>query len=128
MKDFITLRINREGEFSVEDNQQTPNQCGKVRQQTYKYFCTIEATDRSLTKEGYVMENLWTDEYFQERYVGNGIPVPSCEKMATYAVEHFRHLFKIHPDLKKVDLQRIYVRIHGSPVSFIEAEWVKNKK
>lgn len=124
----ITLRINREGEFSVDTSQRSPQQCGKVGQQLYKYFCTIEATNKSLTPEGYVMENLWTDQYFQDTYgstAGDMIPVPSCEQMAMEAVQYFRNLFKKHPDLQKVDVQRIYVRIHGSPVSFIEAEWKK---
>lgn len=119
------LTINREGSFYVFYRQRTENQCGKEGQTTYKYFCSISASSLALTPEGYVMENLWTDQYFQDLYVNKGSPVPSCEQIAMDAVDHFRNLFKTHSDLKKVAVNRIYVRIHGTDVSFIECEWKK---
>lgn len=124
---IIHLRINREGSFALATGARGDNQCGKEGQLQYKYFCTIEATNKSLTKEGYVMENLWTDEYFQQTY--NGMPsAPSCEQMAQDAIKHFLNLFETHPELQQVDLRRIYIRIHGTPISFIEGEWNKDEK
>lgn len=122
-KASILLRINREGSFTVSESAQTPQQCGKVGQKEYRYFCSIEATNEHLTPEGYVMENAWVDEYFQATYNQETKAVPSCEQMAQDAITHILHLFARQPDLKKVQLTRILIRIHGSPVSFIEGEW-----
>lgn len=125
----MTLRINREGEFFATPAQETESQCGKVGAAHYRYFVTIEATNKKLTKEGFVMENLWVEEYFQNRYIRDQQACASCEDMAQEAVMYFLHLFgrvegkDADPALEGVDLRRVYVRIHGSPVSFIEAEW-----
>jgi hypothetical protein len=121
----ILLRINREGSFSVSESAQTAHQCGKIAQSQYRYFCSIEATNERLTPEGFVMENMWVDEYFQATYNLETKEVPSCEKMAQDAIAHILHLFARQPDLREVDLRRILIRIHGSPVSFIEGEWRK---
>lgn len=124
MRTPITLRINREGHFSVTTHAETYNQCGKVGMQKYKYFVTIEASNKFLTKEGYVMENAWCDDYFRMMYTDNAdATCESCETMAQDAIKFFLAKFAAHNDLKKVDLKRIYVRIHGSEYSFIEAEW-----
>lgn len=123
MKPEILLRINREGEFNTQEHQDTDSQCGKVGARSYKYFVSIEASNRKLTKEGFVMENLWVDEYFKKRYQEGDGKCPSCEDMAQEAISHFRNLFDTKEELKGVDLRRIFVRIHGSPVSFIEGEW-----
>lgn len=120
----IILRINREGSFALATGARGDNQCGTQGQLQYKYFCTIEASNKSLTKEGYVMENLWTDQYFQRTYNGKS-SAPSCERMAQDAIEYFVGLFETHEELKMVDLRRVYIRIHGTPVSFIEGEWKK---
>lgn len=125
----IALRINREGEFTTVPSQETESQCGKVGALHYRYFVSIEASNKKLTKEGFVMENLWVEEYFHNRYVRDRQACASCEDMAQEAVKHFLRLFgRIcgepgEPELEGVDLRRILVRIHGSPVSFIEAEW-----
>lgn len=119
----IMLRINREGSF--ETGSDTDNQCGKIGQRQYKYFITIEASNKALTPEGYVMENAWCDNYFRDRYERQHMPCGSCEEMAQAAVKYFVSLFRDHPDLQPVDLRRVYVRIHGSTWSFIEAEWSK---
>lgn len=126
---MMLLRINREGEFVATRDQKTESQCGKVGAQHYRYFVTIEATNKKLTKEGFVMENMWVDEYFQDRYVNQQVECSSCEDMAQHAINHFLGLFgricgvEGNEELREVDLQRIMVRIHGSPVSYIEAEW-----
>lgn len=123
------LRINREGSFIVTSEQEHPQQCGKIGQQNYRYFVTIEATNSKLTKEGYVMENLWVDQYFQSEYgSATGIvqSVDSCESMAQKAIKHFHAKFysKGAP-CKGINVIRILVRIYGTDVSFIEAEWKK---
>src|SRR5262245_40668250 len=93
------LRINREGEF--KGMRPSLQQCGKVGQVDYRYFVTIEATNKHLTPEGYVMENRWVESYFQNRY-GPRRNCPSCEEMAQNAVDYFRKLFGAHHALKDI--------------------------
>lgn len=121
------LTINREGSFEVWYDNTCENQCGKQGQTEYKYSVSISAMNTRLTKEGYVMENAWCEEYFKGYEGMDGRRVSSCEGMAQDAIKHFIELFKTNPELEGVKVVRIYVRIHGSPVSFIECEWLNNK-
>lgn len=129
MKNPITLRINRLGEFTVAEKARTEVQCGRPGATFYKYMITIEATNNVLTDDGFVMNDAWCDRYFQDTY--NPVDgtskdtCPSCEDMAQAAINYFIELFRTHPTLKAVDLQRIYVKIHGGEFSFIEGEWKK---
>lgn len=120
----MLLRVNRAGEFTVYASVAKPTRCGTMETMKYKYFVTIEATNESLTPEGYVMENSLCDSYFQKTYTNNPeANCESCESMAQDAVEHFLKAFKKNFDTYEVQLRRIYVRIHGSDFSYIEAEW-----
>lgn len=88
---------------------------------------SITAKNNALTREGYVMENQWVDDYFQGEYTQAPNPdAVSCEEMSQRAVEFFIARFYGDDELSNVDVTRIYVRIHGSPISFIEAEWNKS--
>lgn len=124
---LILLRINRNGEFIAQVGSDTPSQCGKPGARNYKYFVSIEASNKHLTPEGFVMENAWVDEYFQNTYAIIGRKCESCENMAEAAIVYFLNMFDRYAQLKNVDLRRILVRIHGSDFSFIEAEWTKKK-
>lgn len=118
------LRINREGSFEVTIDQRSQDQCGRVGVLRYKYFVTIEATNRTLTEQGFVMDNALCDLYFQERYGKKMEECPSCEQMVQDAITHFKGIFE--KDTPEVELMRIMVRIHGSEVSYIEGEWKRH--
>jgi hypothetical protein len=121
MKSNCVLRINREGVFTVHYISDPRSQCGSIGQQRYKYFVSIEASNRWLTKEGYLMENGLVGEYFDRVYTGEKRSCVSCEVMAQRAVDTFRRM--VMQENPRCDLRRILVRLHGSPFSFIEAEW-----
>lgn len=123
----MDLSINRAGEFIAHADAQHPQQCGREGVRHYKYFVTIMAGNHHLTPDGFVMDNAWVDEYFQRCYgnIGYRMKCDSCENMAQRAVHEFHEMFKRIHELKSIDLKRIYVRIHGSDFSFIEAEWKK---
>lgn len=123
----MLVSINREGRFTIPYSaRRSYGQCGAEGATQYKYFVTIQASNTGLTSDGYVMENQYVDDYFQEEYTRNENPdAVSCEDMAQRAVEHFIARFYGDPELMLVEVQRIYVRIHGSDISFIEAEWKK---
>lgn len=121
----IILKINRHGTFKIAPEQDTMSQCGREAIREYGYHVTIEATDKKLTPEGFVMDNFLIFDYFRRVYVENKSPCLSCEKMALDCLDYFQGLFKIDPKLKEIDVRRIYVKIQGTDVSFIEAEWCK---
>lgn len=123
----MLVRINREGRFTIPYSaRKAEGQCGATGATQYKYFVTVEASNQGLTDEGYVMENQYVDDYFQEEYTHNPNPdAVSCEDMSQRAIEHFLARFEADDELKNVALTRILVRIHGSEISFIEAEWKK---
>lgn len=123
----MRLRVNREGEFLARSNSKSRNQCGTVGQRSYRYFVTIEATNKRLDRQGFVLDNALVHAYFTDCYCATDSRsrVLSCEEMAQRAVGHFVELLLSEPDPKRrIDLRRVYVRIHGSAVSFIEAEWL----
>lgn len=121
MRTACVLKINREGQFTVNDRSKHPSQCGSVGKRDYKYFVTIEATNKHLNQVGYVMENMLVDEYFQQTYHNKAMKCDPCEAMASRAIAALKAL--VYRENPKVELKRIYVRIHGTPASFIEAEW-----
>lgn len=67
------------------------------------------------------MENTLVDKYFQEKYNDKKMKCDSCEAMAQRAIDDLRRL--VRAQNPKIELTRIYVRLHGSEASFIEAEW-----
>lgn len=115
------LRINREGSFEVTLDQRSQDQCGRVGILRYRYFVTIEATNRILTEQGFVMDNALCDAYFQETYNKKKKECPSCEQMVQEAISHFKGIFE--KETPEIELMKIMVRIHGSDVSYIEGEW-----
>lgn len=122
----ITLRVNREGSFVAHADAEHPTQCGATSTREYRYLVTIEASNKALTSEGFVIEIVSVDHYFQDCYGEDGsqkLKCDSCENMAQRAIEHFVKEFETNDELKSVELQRIFIRIHGSPFSFVEAEW-----
>lgn len=121
MKNICKLRVNREGAFTVHPDNDASSRCGKLGTREYKYFVSIEATNRRLSPEGYVLENGIVEKYFLNTYHEKTMACPSCEQMAQDAIEYFREKFQMKGS---PELTRIYVRIHGTPVSFIEGEWV----
>lgn len=122
----MKLSINRAGEFITHGNADHPNQCGKTGARHYRYFVTITASNKTLTYDGFVMDNKWVDDYFQDCYGEEGtkkLQCDSCENMAQRAVEYFHCIFENELSLRGVKVERIYVRIHGSEISYIEGEW-----
>ncbi len=119
------LKITRESSFITLPSQDDTSQCGREGARSYKYKVTIEATDKYLTPQGFVMDNFHIWSYFNEKYVVKKTPCDSCEKMALEAIHHFRILFEGTKELRPVDLRSIYVMISGAEGSSIEAEWKK---
>lgn len=125
MKNFVKLKVNREGQYTVKNVENFQSQCGHVGQREYKYFVTVEANNKKLNNDGFIIDNDYIDKYFKTKYHKKEMPWESCEVMVCKALDYFVTAFKREPELKKIDLQRVYVRVHGSSFSFIEGEWFK---
>lgn len=113
VKSAVVLTVNRCGEFNIISSSPR-NQCGSENTTSYEYEVAISAHADCLDKDGFVIDSLEIDAYFQKHYDERKIRAESCEKMATKAVEFFNKL-------KNVSLVR--VKIRGTDVSYIEAVW-----
>lgn len=122
----MTLSVNRTGSFTVKSCQFTEEQCGNEKERKYSFEVRVEASNESLSPDGFVVDNQVLYEYFRERYEGRRDPVRSCETVAQEAVEYFLKWFSSgEPWRAAVKLKRIAVMVRGHESSFITAEWTK---
>jgi len=111
----MILRMRREGEF-VANWSDVHTGCGtpKLGPNVYRYVCEIESTRESLDENGFILDNMEVDAYFQSVYSAR-VPAKSCERIAINAVEHIRRMLR--------DPLRVAVTIYGSPQAGLTAEW-----
>lgn len=119
----MKLTLKREGEFvpvNMKENQ--TDRCGQVGMPSYKYIVHVEATDDSLSKEGFVIENSRLHNYFLTRYCsGRPWNAISCERMAIKgAMEIGRTLIK-----ENISVTAVKVTVVGSNSAQIEAVWTR---
>lgn len=114
----MILRINKTGSFIVEGSQFFESQCGFVGNKLYKFDVTVEAIDERLTPEGFVMDRILVNEYFDERYCVKKDTCHSCEIMAREAVEHFKAIL----NQTNISWTKVVVRLMGDENGFVEAE------
>ncbi len=127
MDNPITVTINRTGDFSVQPEQFTGNQCGRTERVEYSFDVTIEATDKKLIEpDMFVLDRMLVEKYFVDKYEAERHACSSCEIMCLEAVNYFKSLFvgedAPHND---VEVRRITVRIIGDVKGYIESQWVK---
>lgn len=124
MKGNLVLSVNRKGSFFIDESQCTESQCGYNTRRMYEWNVCIEATDKQLTIERFVIDNNELSKYFNEKYHVEKCKVISCEDVACEAVEYFKNIFK--EKYPFIDLKRIKITISGAGESFITAEWKNN--
>lgn len=112
-KSAVVLTVNRCGEFNIISSS-PGNQCGSENTTSYKYEVAISAHADNLDSDGFVIDSLEIDDYFQKYYDERKIRAESCEKIATKAVEFFS---------KFKNVSFIRVKIKGRDVSHIDAVW-----
>lgn len=83
------IKMTRRGSFHVTTlpRVQNTNQCGKVGQGRFNYTVIIESLPY-LDDHGFVLNNFAVHNYFVDRWKDVKI-VPSCERIALDALEHF---------------------------------------
>jgi hypothetical protein len=122
----MKLTLTRQGEFAPVNMRENPtDRCGIVGMTTYKYTVHVEATDDSLSKEGFVIENSRLHNYFLTRYCsGRPWNAISCERMAIKgAMEIGRTLIK-----ENISVTAVKVTMVGSNNAQIEAVWTRDNE
>ena len=116
----MNLCLEREGEFDPVNMRENMNRCGQLGLMHYKYHVKIEATDESLTKEGFVIENSRVHNYFLTRYCsGRPFTAVSCENMAIRAAMTLgRTLVK-----EGISVHTVTATITGSNNARLTAVW-----
>jgi hypothetical protein len=119
----LILRLERSGKFNAATSM-IPNRkkCGSMSSTVYSYTVRVEATDRRLTSDGFVLNNELIHEYFVGKF---GVKASkwdaiSCELMAMTAATE---LAKLICD-QGVDCHQVDVSITGSNGARITATWM----
>ncbi len=119
----MLVKLTRSGRFHARTMRRNEHKCAAMRTKTYPYEIAIEATDRSLSPEGYIFNNERIGAYFDSRFGENAEPwdAVSCENMALTAANE---LARIMLD-EGIDVRRVECQILGSNGAKIRAIWNK---
>jgi hypothetical protein len=118
----MELLLERSGRFNAAASMIPNNRkCGSMGSKVYSYAVRVEATDKKLTEEGFVLNNELIQAYFVGRFGAKAAKwdAISCELMARTAA---RDLFKQVCD-GGADCQCVEVSITGSNGAKITAKW-----
>lgn len=119
----MRVKLTRSGRFYARTMRPNSHKCAFMRTRTYPWEVTIEATDRKLSKEGYLFNNERVATYFDSRFGHLAAPwdAISCENMAlTACTELARIMLK-----EGIDVQCVECQILGSNGAQIRAIWNK---
>lgn len=121
MMDMQILILERAGKFRASSMIPNARKCGSMRSIVYSYSVRVEASSRTLTPEGFVLNNEMIHEYFVGKF---GVRAPkwnavSCEMMALTAASNLAALIQY----QGVDCRKVEVSITGSNGARITARW-----
>jgi hypothetical protein len=117
----MLVSLTRSGKIHARTMRPNEHKCAAMRTKTYPYEVRIEASDRKLTPEGYIINNERIDSYFSSRF-GEKAPIwdaISCENMALTAC---RELAQIMLN-EGIDVQCVECQILGSNGAQIKGIW-----
>jgi|SRR5277367_4527081 len=120
----MILSLERDGEFDPVNMREQSNRCGHIGLMKYRYAVRIEATNESLSPEGFVIENGRIHNYFLTRYCsGRPWKAISCENMASKAaMEIGRTLVK-----EGISVIMVSCTIMGSNAARLSAVWRRDR-
>lgn len=117
----MELLMRRVGQFDVYWTHDNTTQCGQAGTERLAYDVRIEANDRCLDENGFIIDNNDIDGYFKRKY-RRVRKFESCEKIAMVACEEIRAMLGDKP------FRSIEVTIAGSKMARLTAKWVRPKK
>lgn len=116
----MDLSMRRVGQFEVLWSDDDTTQCGPYGTRTLAYDVRIEATEKCLDSQGFIIDNNEIDSYFKRRY-REVRKFESCERIAMVACEELRKMLNGRP------IRSIEVTIAGSKLARLTAKWVRPK-
>jgi hypothetical protein len=119
----MNLSLEREGEFEPVGMRENNHRCGPIGSMRYRYHVKIDATDESLSPEGFIIENGRVQEYFVSNYCsGKEWDALSCELMAARAAVDLG-LILVAED---ISVLRVTVTVFGSNNAKLMATWERS--
>lgn len=114
----MKLRMERNGQFTVNWKTSAATQCGVPGNNILSYRVVFETSDKHLDPNGFIIDNHQVHEYFVSKY-SNVDKFVSCELIATAACRDFRQLM---PNLFGGSIS-----ISGNPAAaWLTAHWSRN--
>lgn len=115
----LELRMEKEGTFKP---QLTPNpnrfgKCDMPNRDVYRYSVAVIATDQSLSPEGFIIDNVRIQTFFDTAYNGNY--EMSCERMASFAARGIAQLLLS----ENISVVCVETKIGGSNGAWLTAKW-----
>ena len=117
----MLINLERSGKFHAATMVPNPHKCAAMRTRTYQYHVRIEASDKTLTPEGFLINNERLQEYFDTRF-GHKAPkwdAISCEHMALTSASELSQIMLN----EGIDVQCVECRILGSNGATIKGIW-----
>lgn len=120
----MKMFINRKGMFTIDPNRTSEFQCGREGLIQFTYDVTICSTNRTLDKNGFIIDNAVIDDYFNKTYTKkkSNEAISSCELIAQDTVKYFHKYL----EKRKIEILEINVIISGSEHSRLTASWEKS--
>lgn len=125
----MNLCLKRKGNF-LADWQSTKGMCGTPRFDTdtyvqYNYECIIEADHSELDSNGFLIDQLEVNKYFEVKYKTRK-KAQSCERIAIEAVKEIADLLYANGH-RKVNRIAVTVAPTGVELASMTCEWEKKR-
>jgi len=118
----MEISLERAGRFRATTMRPNDHKCASMKTRVYPWEVRIEGTDAHLTPEGFLINNEFIGEYFEERWGRKAKPwdAVSCEMLAIISAKEIcAQLIK-----QGVSVQKVLCRIKGSNNAWVSAECV----
>jgi hypothetical protein len=116
----MLIKLTRAGRFHALTMRSNPHKCASMNTKIYHYDVTLNATDKRMTPEGFILNNEHVQSYFDNRW---GINAPawdavSCELIAITSAKELCELAR-----RDADVWRVTVGIKGSNGAWLNATY-----
>lgn len=117
MSKYLLLMMEKAGKFKPAFTPNPASKCDLPEHDIYRFHCKVLATDEVLTPEGFILDNVKINEFFDTAY--NGLPQMSCERMAAHGARGIGTL--LHG--MGISVRTVTVKIGGSNGAWLTAQW-----
>lgn len=116
----MPLRLEKQGTFTTSFIGSPEYKCGPEATTQFAYQLRIDATNESLSPEGFIIENGRLQAYFDNAY-SRPQPVKSCERIAADACKAIgERLIR-----ERISVQAVRCSIAGTGQTMLTATWFR---